>query len=141
VPSGCTNAVGTCDALLALIGPRWLTVTDEAGKRRLDKPDDFVRLEVEAALARKVRVIPILVGNATMPRAEQVPASLAKLVRHQALHLSPNRFESDLDRLLPVLDRTLAERAEMMAAVRRVLQQYLFKRELEQADASKAGRQ
>jgi hypothetical protein len=60
-------------------------------------------------LERKVRVIPILIGNATMPRAEQVPASLAKFVRRQALQLSPNRFESDLGRLLPVLDKTLAE--------------------------------
>jgi hypothetical protein len=95
--------------LLALIGPQWLTVKDEAGNRRLDSPDDFVRLEIEAALERKVRVIPILIGNATMPRGDQVPASLAPLVRRQALQLSPNRFEFDLGRLLPVLDKSLAE--------------------------------
>jgi hypothetical protein len=104
-----TKAVGACDVLLALIGPQWLTVKDEAGNRRLDKPDDFVRLEIEVALERKVRVIPILIGNATMPRGDQVPASLAKLVRRQALQLSPNRFGFDLGRLLPVLDKTLAE--------------------------------
>jgi hypothetical protein len=104
-----SNAVGTCDALLALIGKHWLTVTDEAGNRRLDNPDDFVRLEIEAALKRKVRVIPILLGNATMPREEQMPASLANLAWRQAMQLSPNRFEIDTERLMPVLDKTLAE--------------------------------
>jgi hypothetical protein len=104
-----TTAVGSCDVLLALIGDEWLTITDEHGRRRLDDPDDFVRLEIEAALARKVRVIPILVGGASMPRADELPDSLSKLVRRQALELSPSRFEFDTSRLLRVLDTTLAE--------------------------------
>jgi hypothetical protein len=104
-----TRAVGSCDVLLALIGDQWLTVTDEHGRRRLDDPDDFVRLEIEAALTRKVRVIPILVDGARMPRADELPDSLAKLVRRQALELSPARFEFDTSRLLKVLDWTLAE--------------------------------
>jgi hypothetical protein len=58
-----TRAVGSCDVLLALIGERWLTISDEHGGRCLDDPDDFVRLEIEAALTRKVRVIPILVDG------------------------------------------------------------------------------
>src|SRR6266511_5087092 len=104
-----TAAVGSCDVLLALIGDRWLTVTDEDGRRRLDDPDDFARLEIEAALTRNVRVIPILVEGARMPRAVELPASLAGLVRRQALELSPSRFEFDTGRLLKVLDDTLAE--------------------------------
>jgi TIR domain len=104
-----TSAVGSCDVLLALIGEEWVTITDANGRRRLDDPDDFVRLEIEAALTRRVRVIPILVGEATMPRADELPDSLARLVRRQALELSPARFDSDLGRLLKVLDRTLAE--------------------------------
>jgi hypothetical protein len=103
------EAVGSCDVLLALIGDRWLTIADEHGNRRLDDPGDLVRLEIEAALERNVRVVPILVGNAKMPRAEQLPASLAMLARRQALELHPNRFKSDLGRLLRVLDRTLEE--------------------------------
>jgi TIR domain len=102
-----TAAVGSCDVLLALIGDQW--VADEDGRRRLDEPDDFVRLEIETALTRNVRVIPILVDGATMPRAEQLPPSLARLVRRQALELSPARFDSDTSRLLKVLDTTLAE--------------------------------
>jgi hypothetical protein len=104
-----TRAVGSCDVLLALIGDEWLTITDAHGRRRLDDPDDFVRLEIEAALARNVRVIPILVDGARMPRADELPDSLARLVRRQALELSPARFDFDTGRLLKVLDRTLAE--------------------------------
>jgi ABC-type amino acid transport substrate-binding protein len=104
-----TSAVGSCDVLLALIGEEWLTITDEHGRRRLDDPEDFVRLEIEAALTRKVRVIPILVDGARMPRTDELPDSLARLVRRQALELSPARFDFDLGRLLKVLDRTLAE--------------------------------
>jgi TIR domain len=63
-----TRAVESCDVLLALIGDAWLTITDEHGRRRLDDPDDFVRLEIEAALTRKVRVIPILVEGPGCPR-------------------------------------------------------------------------
>jgi hypothetical protein len=104
-----TRAVGSCDVLLALIGDQWLAITDEHGRRRLDDPDDFVRLEIEAALTRNVRVIPILVDGARMPHAEELPASLVKLVRRQALELSPARFEFDTSRLLGVLDWTLAD--------------------------------
>jgi ABC-type amino acid transport substrate-binding protein len=106
-----TAAVGSCDVLLALIGPQWLTIADERGRRRIDSGDDFVRLEIEAALTREVLVIPILVDEARMPTAEELPGSLAKLVRRQALELSPNRFEFDTSRLLRVLDKTLAEAA------------------------------
>jgi len=104
-----TSAVGSCDVLLALIGDRWLEVTNDTGQRRLDDPHDFVRLELEAALKRKVRVIPILLGAASMPTADQLPASLSKLTRRQALQLTPAWFEADIGRLLRVLDRTLAE--------------------------------
>ena len=104
-----TRAVGSCDVLLALIGDEWPTMTDDHGRRRLDNPDDFVRLEIEAALSRRVLVIPVLVDGARMPRADELPPSLAALVRRQALELSPARFDFDTSRLLRVLDRSLAE--------------------------------
>jgi tRNA A-37 threonylcarbamoyl transferase component Bud32 len=107
-----TAAVESCAVLLAVIGKQWLTVTDEEGQRRLDDRADFVRLEIEAAFTRDVRVIPILVDGARMPRAAELPASLQKLVRRQALELSPNHFSSDASRLLRVLDAALAKRIQ-----------------------------
>src|SRR5215472_12214630 len=70
------RAVAACKVLVAVIGPNWLTATDERGRRRLDAPDDFVRLEIEAALARGVRIIPVLAQDATMPRQAELPESL-----------------------------------------------------------------
>ena len=106
------RAVAACKVLLAIIGPAWLTMTDEHGRRRLDDPDDFVRLEIEAALARGIRVIPVLVDRTRMPRDDELPEGLAKLVRLQALELSPNRFDRDVERLLRVLERAVAQAHE-----------------------------
>src|ERR1700761_4336999 len=61
------------DVLLAIVGNHWLTATDANGARRLDSPRDFVRIEIGKALERKIRVVPVLVGGATMPRAEDLP--------------------------------------------------------------------
>jgi glycerophosphoryl diester phosphodiesterase len=99
-------AVGSCQVLLALIGPQWLTVKDATGGRRLDDPTDFVRLEVETALNRDdVRVIPILVDNAKMPTPQELPTGLAALTRRQAVEINPVNF--DTRRLLRVLNDTL----------------------------------
>src|SRR4029450_6027568 len=73
------SAVGSCEVLLALIGPQWLTVTDANGGRRIADTQDFVRIEVETALNRDdVRVIPILVDNAKMPSPQELPSGLAR---------------------------------------------------------------
>jgi len=118
------NAVGACDVLMVLIGAQWLTVTDEAGRRRLENSDDFVRLEIEAALQRKVRIVPILVGRARMPHAHELPASLGKLVHRQALELDPNRFEADIRRLVRIVEKTLAEEeARRTAETRRAAEE------------------
>ena len=102
------TAVESCDVLLALIGDRWLTITGPDGRRRLDDPADFVRLEIETAMTRDVRVIPILVAGAKMPDAADLPPNLASLVRRQALDLRPNHFKADLGLLLEELNSTLA---------------------------------
>jgi hypothetical protein len=101
--------VRSCDVMLVVIGTRWISITDEDGHRRLDDSADFVRSEIEAALQRGIRVIPILVDGARMPRSEQLPPSLVKLSRRQAVVLSPERFQDDTDRLLPFLDKTVSQ--------------------------------
>jgi hypothetical protein len=79
--------VASSDVLLALIGREWLTITDVDGQRRLDDQRDFVRLKIEVALERDVRIVPILVDGAGMPRADELPAGAAGLVRRQALEI------------------------------------------------------
>jgi hypothetical protein len=97
------QAFESCQALLVLIGPGWTGATDNQGRRRLDNPDDFVRLEVEAALDRGIRVLPILVDNTLMPRSQDLPESLARLSRHNALRLSHESFDDDVRRLIEAL--------------------------------------
>jgi hypothetical protein len=94
------EAVGSCDVLIAVIGKQWLTASDAKGRRRLDSPNDFVRLEIEAALERGVRVIPALVQGAEMPSSEDLPGSLAPLARRNALELSDTRWRFDVGRLV-----------------------------------------
>jgi hypothetical protein len=106
-----SQAVSTCEVLVAVMGPRWLTVTDEDGRRRLDDPDDIVRLEIAAALERDIPVIPILVEGAVMPRRQQLPEALAGLARRNALSLRHESFRSDADRLLTAIEPILRSAA------------------------------
>jgi hypothetical protein len=98
-----TERVGRCDALVALIGRNWLASADKDNFRRLDDPNDFVRIEIEAALERNVPVIPVLVDGAAMPRANDLPDALKKLARRQGIEISHNRFDSDAERLTDAL--------------------------------------
>jgi tetratricopeptide (TPR) repeat protein len=101
-----TAAVESCDVLLALIGPQWLTITNRKGQRRLDDAEDYVRLEIETALTRKIRVIPILVDEAQMPGADELPPTIAPLVRRNAVEINPLTF--DTKRLISTVQKTLA---------------------------------
>ncbi len=71
--------VARCDVFIAMVGSKWLGVTNEEGQRRLDDPDDFVRIEIESALARKVPILVALVDGTPLPTAEQLPESLKEL--------------------------------------------------------------
>src|SRR5215217_5783941 len=90
------KTVGSCDVLLAVIGPYWLRTARPDGVRRLDDENDYVRLEIAAALQRGIRVVPVLVGNAPMPSAEQLPDQIKALSRRQAYELSDRRWDADV---------------------------------------------
>lgn len=94
--------VGSTDVCLVIIGPQWINITDAQGKRRLDDPNDFVRIEVEEALKNpKTRVIPVLVDNANMPVAEELPASLAELAYRNAVKVRTDPdFPHDMQGLI-----------------------------------------
>lgn len=96
------RAVGQSEVLLVLIGPRWLA-GHAGGPPRLQAPDDFVRQEVAAGLARGMRVIPLLFDGAAMPTEAQLPEPLQPLARRQALVMDATRFAADTERLVAVL--------------------------------------
>ncbi len=95
--------LGRCDALVAVIGRSWLSTADANNRHRLDDPSDYVRLEIEAALQRSIRVIPVLVDGAILPKGSDLPESLARLTRRQAIEISLTRFDSDVERLIEAL--------------------------------------
>ena len=98
-------AVSACDTLLVVIGRDWLACTDAHGQRRLDDPNDFVRLEVGTALKRDIRVVPVLVQNAAMPGVDELPDDLKLLIRRQATELSDERWDLDVQDLIAKLER------------------------------------
>ena len=91
--------VAACDVFLAIIGPNWLDAKDGDGRRRFDNPDDFVTVEIAAALARNIRVIPVLVDGARMPKADKLPDAIKPLVRRNAVEVRNTNFGRDAEAL------------------------------------------
>lgn len=91
------------DIFLAVIGANWLSASTAQGQRRIDLPGDFIRLEVGTALAAGVRVIPVLVDGASMPRAEDLPEDIRQLVRHNAVFINHTTFARDMRELIDQL--------------------------------------
>jgi TIR domain len=101
------DAVARCAVLLVVMGKRWAG-SGRVGKRRIDNPGDFVRLEVAGGLARQgLRVIPVLVGGATMPGPTELPDDIKDLARRNAFELSDTRWKEDVARLIAQLDQTI----------------------------------
>lgn len=92
--------VSVCKVFLVIIGPSWLVTKDESGKRRLDDREDFVVVEIAAALSRDIRVIPVLVDGAKMPKASELPDHLMPLVRRNATEVRNSQFGRDADALV-----------------------------------------
>jgi hypothetical protein len=96
--------VGNCDYLIAVIGKSWLTVRDENGQRRLDNPDDWVRLEIQAALNRKIPVIPLLLHDVGMPKRDELPNDLREFAYRQAHSIHVADRQHDIDKLIHDID-------------------------------------
>ncbi|WP_346294289.1 TIR domain-containing protein [Sphaerothrix gracilis] len=96
-----------CQVLVAVLGPDWLTVSEkESGQRRLDNPDDWVRIEIETALNRDIAVIPLLVNGARVPQEEDLPGDLKPLAHRNAAVVRPDPdFQPDLERLIRQLEK------------------------------------
>jgi hypothetical protein len=100
--------VAKCGVLLAVIGPDWLKVRGKDGKRRLDNPNDFVRVEIAAALRREIPVIPILLEGTRVPSDDELPRDLQELYNRNALQVRHASFDKDIDRLVWSLKRDFA---------------------------------
>ena len=95
--------VACCGVLLAIIGPTWATITGSDGQRRLDNPNDYVRLEIASALARNIAVIPVLVHDAHMAHADQLPDGLKDLAYRNSVEITHARWNSDVQLLIQAL--------------------------------------
>jgi hypothetical protein len=109
-----STAVGRCRVLLAVIADRWLDCSHDSGphkgRRRLDDPADFVRIEIEAALQRDIPVIPVLVGSARVPAPEALPPSLEALSYRHGAEVRPGRdFNGHVEHLLRSLEQLLGD--------------------------------
>ena len=105
------SQVAECNVVLVVIGSNWLGAKDESGGRRLDNPDDFVRIEIAAALARDIRVIPVLVDGARMPKARELPEPLKALARRHAVDVRHTHFGHDAEALVAKMRGALGDDA------------------------------
>jgi len=103
------ESVASCSVLLAIIGQEWLETKDATGRRRLEDPHDFVRLELASALRRDISVVPVLVRGAKMPLAERLPDDLKDLAFRNAVELTHARWKSDVQVLVNALRPCLEE--------------------------------
>lgn len=110
--------LGRCDVLLAVIGPEWLSSAAADGTRRIDGTGDYVRIEIAAALDRKVRVVPVFVENAADLNAGDLPFDIQALAKHNGVRLRPDELQGDIERLSNGL-------SEVMAASERAAQSSL----------------
>jgi hypothetical protein len=101
------NVLGSCAVMVVMIGPSWTTITDKKGRRKLDQPDDLVRGEIAAALKRKIPVIPVLVEDASMPDAEDVPDDIRGLTRRNFIELTHRRWEADVQQVLRAVEKLM----------------------------------
>jgi hypothetical protein len=101
------NALAKCDVLLVVMGKSWLGMKDAKGNRRLDDPDDFVRIEIATALERNIQVIPVLFDDIPMPSVDELPGNMKTLVRRQFVEIETKRFEDDVRNLADAIRKVL----------------------------------
>jgi hypothetical protein len=97
------DAIARCDAVIAVIGKHWNRSVRGAACRKLDDPEDWVRIELATAIEKGKRIIPCLVDGAAPPRVEDLPLALADVARRQVIEVSQHQFERDIAGLVDLL--------------------------------------
>ena len=95
-PTVLRQRLAECKVMLVLVGPEWLNACDENGTRRLDNPDDWVRLEIAFALKQNVTVIPVRINGAELPAKTMLPEDIRGLLDHQAMSVSVAGFRHEM---------------------------------------------
>ncbi|MEO6638017.1 MAG: toll/interleukin-1 receptor domain-containing protein [Ginsengibacter sp.] len=99
-----------CNVLLVVMGKAWLDITDTNKRRRLDNPEDLVRIEIATALKRNIRVIPVLFDNIDMPAAATLPEDLQSLTLRQCISVSETNFDYDIRHLAEAIKNKTIEK-------------------------------
>jgi hypothetical protein len=102
-----SEQIARCSVVIVMVGKDWLRIKDKHRRRRLDDETDLVRSEIRAALQQKIPVIPVIVRNAEMPSADELPEDIRLLARRNGIHLRPEQWRDGVDRLLKALDRVM----------------------------------
>ena len=115
------DTLNQCEVVLAVIGPTWVNAKDAQGRRRLDNPSDWVRVEIQEALKRKdVLAVPLLVSHASMPRVNELPDGLQDLAYRNSREARPDPdFHKDISRLIEGLERHYGQVRQASAAQKR----------------------
>ena len=103
-PKAILSGLERATHLIAVVGPYWLRVTDDFGRRRIDRDDDWVKTEISHAIEHQKRILPIVLTKDGLPRAEALPDDIQKLAYIQSFELRDDRWESDLNLLLRELE-------------------------------------
>jgi hypothetical protein len=96
-----------CTVLVAIIGPNWLTAGSIDGERLIDDPDDYVRMEIESCLRRKIRVVPVTLNATPLPHEDDLPPAIADLASYQKREFRSRNYQSDFDDLVAVIDEEI----------------------------------
>jgi hypothetical protein len=99
-PQKIRRALERCDTVLAVVGPSWLEITDSAGQRRLDDPQDWVRMELRMAFERGIPVVPVLLDDTPLPDFRRLPADITQLTLSTYWQVRHQSFESDVRGLI-----------------------------------------
>jgi hypothetical protein len=102
------NTLQRSDVLIAVIGPQWLAIQKETGQPRIADDTDWVRIEIEAALGKKIPVIPVLIDRTPLPKPNELPEALKEFAYRQATNVDTGvDFQSHMDRLIRAIDQLL----------------------------------
>jgi hypothetical protein len=118
-PEVIQEKLDSCDVLLAVMGPQWSTAADSSGNKRLYNSADWVRREITAALQRQIPVVPILVGNAKLPSADELPDELRPLLLQQSWAVTPQGFRDKVNALGLQLEKLVRDEAAKRATIER----------------------